>query len=731
MLKINIVLWLTICSGSLFAQFAPDTSGKAPGIYNFKEISITGIRNIKGMGHLKDEGNCVIYAGKKTEGLLLDSVDANTAQSNPRQLLGRLPGAVFSETQGSGFPSNGIGFRGLDPTQSIETNTRQNGYNISADIFGYNESYFIPPFEAVQRIEVIRGASSLQFGPQFGGVINYIIKQAPDKPFGFEAEATVGSFGFVNLFTALGGTVKKFSYYGYFQFGTAQGWRPNSDYRQYNGFARIQYKPIDKITIGLEYTAMQNRIHMPGGLDDAQFAADPRASYRARNWLTSPWNIAALTFDYNINSHVDLSVRAAYMHSARNLVWRNEDGGPQTLDTISPATNQYDNREVEREQFDNFTIEARVAVKYNIRKTHNTLAAGVRFYDGLLGRQEGGLGTTASDFDLTLVDPMWEDNLRFTTINVAPFVENIFRVTPRFSITPGFRFEFIRSTAEGYTSDENGDELDAAGAKNRFIPLAGIGLQVNTTYTTQLYANCSQAYRPIDFAQLSPFGSTSRIDPNMKDASGFNVDLGWRGKVKSYFIYDLSAFYLQYNNRVGLVQKTDDNGNLYTLRTNVANSAHIGAETYIEVFPMRFIPGSEKYGQFSFYNSFSYIHARYTSGEFKGNYVENAPAFIERLGITYAIADFSTTFNYSYTTKSYSDAGNTVYSEDATVGLIPAYGVFDLSAAFKFLKHYHLKAGVNNLGGANYFTKRTDEYPGPGIIPAIGRSFYVGLGANF
>jgi outer membrane receptor for Fe3+-dicitrate len=43
-------------------------------------------------------------------------------------------------------------------------------------------------------------------------------------------------------------------------------------------------------------------------------------------------------------------------------------------------------------------------------------------------------------------------------------------------------------------------------------------------------------------------------------------------------------------------------------------------------------------------------------------------------------------------------------------------------------KRLKLKTGINNLGDQRYFTQRTDEYPGPGIIPSVGRSFYVGLG---
>ena len=64
-------------------------------------------------------------------------------------------------------------------------------------------------------------------------------------------------------------------------------------------------------------------------------------------------------------------------------------------------------------------------------------------------------------------------------------------------------------------------------------------------------------------------------------------------------------------------------------------------------------------------------------------------------------------------------------------GLVPAYAVWDLSGTYHAAKNLDLKAGVNNLTDAKYFTRRTDEYPGPGIIPSIGRSFYATLAAKF
>jgi Fe(3+) dicitrate transport protein len=134
----GLILLLIMYTGVAWAQQVTDTTTSVK-TYNLNEVSVTGVKSVKGMGYLDEVNNGVVYSGKKTEVLLVDSIDANTALNNPRQVMGRIPGAVFSETQGSGFPSNGVGFRGLNPSQSVETNTRMNGYNITGDLYGYPE----------------------------------------------------------------------------------------------------------------------------------------------------------------------------------------------------------------------------------------------------------------------------------------------------------------------------------------------------------------------------------------------------------------------------------------------------------------------------------------------------------------------------------------------------------------------------------------------------------------
>lgn len=716
-----LLLLIFFPSCSLFAQ--TDT------VKVLDKVIVNGVRTISGMGRLDEIHHGAIYSGKKTEVLILDSLDANTAQNNPRQVLGRIPGANYSETAGSGFPSNGIGFRGLNPSQSTGTNTRQNGYNITSDIYGYSESYYLPPLEAVERIEVTRGESSLQWGPQFGGVINYILKDGPhDRTFQYSTEQTGGSYGFVNSYHSAGGQVGKWNYLAFVQYQASQGQRPNSDYRQVSGYGKLSFQASQRLKIGVEYTLFRNRIHMPGGFDDAQWAQHPDSSYRARNWLTSPWNIIALKGEYALSGNTTLYLTSSWLFSSRSLVWRNEDGGPATPDSISSATLQYVQREVQREKMNSLTTEARLLTRYALWGMENTLAAGVRIFTGRFTRQGGGLGTTGSDFNLSLLDPHYGYDLVFHTTNLAPFAENIFHITPKLSVTPGLRFEYLHSAEKGYIND--GGDVNSDLHKDRSFILGGVGVQYKTSTTTNIYGNISQAYSPVTYDQLTKLGSTARVDPKLKDASGYNADLGWRGSVGKYLNVDIDGFWLTYHNRIGAVQLTDATGTPYIFQTNIAGSESKGIEAYIEFRPTR-LRDSQRPGQLSFFNSLAYIDARYTSGPFKGNAVEYAPSLIDRVGITYSRPVFSVTWLLSYTAKSYGDASNVVQSTDPSAGLIPAYTVMDLSATAKLNRQFHIKGGINNLTDQKYFTKRTTEYPGPGIIPAQRRSFYLSFGATF
>jgi Fe(3+) dicitrate transport protein len=215
----------------------------------------------------------------------------------------------------------------------------------------------------------------------------------------------------------------------------------------------------------------------------------------------------------------------------------------------------------------------------------------------------------------------------------------------------------------------------------------------------------------------------------MKDPRGLNIDLGIRGTVQHWFNYDVSLFCLSYNNRIGLVNKTNESGMPYILRANTDKSIHKGIESYLELNITKALQCSKNIGNISIYNSFAYTSALYTKGVFKNNSVEYAPRIINRAGITWSQKMLTTSVQVSNQSETFGDAANTVRSINPIIGNIPGYSVVDWSVSVTFNKMKY-RAGINNLMHSKYFTQRTDEYPGPGIIPSAGRSFYIGFGYN-
>ena len=261
-----------------------------------------------------------IYAGKKTEVVLLDQLVGNMAVNNARQVYSQVIGLNIYESNDGGLQLS-IGGRGLDPNRTANFNTRQNGYDISADVLGYPESYYTPPAEGLEEIEVIRGAASLQYGTQFGGLINFRMKQpVSNKKISLVSRQTLGSFGLFTSFNSLSGTIGKFSYYNYFNYKQGNGFRPNSQFDSKNYYGNFRYAFSDETSIAFDFTYLNYLAQQPGGLTDGQFIADPIFSNRERNWFEVDWKLYSIRLDHKFTTKIDFSLNVFGLDASRNAL---------------------------------------------------------------------------------------------------------------------------------------------------------------------------------------------------------------------------------------------------------------------------------------------------------------------------------------------------------------------------------------------------------------------------
>jgi len=728
-MMITVALGLSVLLNAATAQIVQKDTNN---IKNLPDITVVGKNSKSDYQQMPEIVGTNIYAGKKSTLIVLDNVQGNVVTNNMRQVLAKVPGIHIWESDASGIQI-GIAARGLSPNRSWEFNVRQNGYDIAADPFGYPEAYYNPQLQAVQRIEIVRGQGALQYGPQFGGLVNYILRNGSEinKPFEFETQQTAGSNNLINSYNAIGGKKGKVNYYSFFDHRSGDGWRANSRYFTNSGFATVTYKISDKFSLTAEIMHAQMRSQQAGGLTDVQLKNDARQSFRIRNWFDIKWTTPALIANVNLNDKTVWNTKLFGTIGDRNSVGFLQ---PITVkDSINAATQQYNNRTLTLDSYRNFGLESRILTAYNLGKMKNTISGGVRLYTGTTYRQADGKGTTGTDYDMAVIGNHPRD-IEFKSRNAAVFVENIFRVGKKLLIVPGVRYEWLQGKAQGRNGySSNGAEILLQNInRSRSFLLAGLGAEYNVTTSTEIYANLTQAYRPIQFANLQAPPTTDIIDQNLKDAKGYNLDLGYRGKVKNYLQFDVSSFYLQYNNRVGTITPT---GTTTRFVTNVGASTSKGIETFVEFSPVKAFTNKQAI-DVSVFSSYSYTDATYSGNHkdanTKGKKVENAPTNIFRGGINFTYKDFVFTTQLSSVGSSYSDANNTEKpSTNAQVGLIPSYNVTDFTGSYKINKSIKIKAGLNNAFDKRYFTRRAGGYPGPGALPADGRTFFVSLGAKF
>ena len=736
--KMNIIFLLV---GSQYIEREIEISAETELNINFqKQSKILSEIIIKGqkikefqLKRLKDVEGTAIYAGKKSEVILVDQSMANLASNNARQIYNQISGLNIYQNDDAGIQLH-IGGRGLDPNRTSNFNTRQNEYDISADVLGYPESYYTPPSEAIKEIQIVRGAASLQYGTQFGGLINFIMKEPSNKKIELITRNTVGSNKLYTNFTSLSGKAKKLSYYSYYNYKIGEGFRENSDYISNNFYIHLGYDISKKTILTGEVSYLKYLAHQAGGLSDNMFRINPLQSNRSRNWFGLDWLLFNLKIKHKLNDKSNLSLSFFGLDAERNSI------GFRTnrVDQIDP----YTERDLIKGNFNNHGIEIKLLNNYNFLNKKNVFVIGGRYYRSKSTSKQGpGSDLEDADFNFYLNKfPNYtnQSDYVYPNKNFAFFGENIIYISEKFSLTPGVRYENILTKSIGSFKQIN---LDAAGnviynntnyenkeSKRSFI-LLGLGLSLKTLKSLEIYSNISQNYRSVTFADISIVNPAFAINPEISDERGFTLDLGLRGDIKDLISLDFTLFNLLYKDRIGFNQKKFKDGSVKSERGNIGDAIIYGLESNIDFDLNNLLIKNDNMSLNYFINT-ALIDSEYTRSDENGvvgKKVEFVPNINLKTGIKYGFENFIFNVQYSYISNQYTDSSNAEEGNiSGIIGEIPAYSLFDFSFSYLY-KNLRLETGVNNMANTLYFTRRATGYPGPGIIPSPPRNTYLTL----
>ena len=113
----------------------------------------------------------------------IDRAEMETSRvTNINEGLRKVSGVNIRDEEGMALRPN-IGIRGLNPTRSSKVLLLEDGIFVTYAPYGDNATYYHPPVERFDGIEVVKGAGQIAYGPvTVGGVINYLTPAPPLRP---------------------------------------------------------------------------------------------------------------------------------------------------------------------------------------------------------------------------------------------------------------------------------------------------------------------------------------------------------------------------------------------------------------------------------------------------------------------------------------------------------------------------------------------------------------------
>lgn len=745
---VKVVLLLALLSVGMESRAQSDSLPTLARDLSPAEVSAERPEPVRWMQSIGVEG---IYTGMKSRVFNWAESEAVQSAQHHRQLLISVPGANIWQSDAAGLQL-GIGVRGLSPSRSSHLSVRQNGMPIAADPLGYPEAYYAPPTRAVREVRMVSGAGALQYGSQLGGMLDFIMRDGREHEGLWSSAAMTavvypealstaneaeGPRHFFNGFGELGWQSPSGKLRGYaaLEQKSGDGWRQNTWFESRTGFFRMGGALSPQWVWDMDGAWMSRVEKQPGGLTDAQFSLDPRASFRDRNHFQVSHNSVALRIT-NVPSGIRDWLWSARFHGLQAR--RASLGYLGFPNRVDPGVD----RELISGRFRHAGVDLKGVKRWYAKHGGiHALTFGVQALKGnSLAMQGEGTPGEAAVFEFVTPEAGDGSNYVFPNAQLAAHVQAAWSPFPRWVVTPGWRLEFIDTRADGQYRESI---FDGAGNliedsvfvqtehRQRAVGLPGLGFS-HKFGDLEAYGNAVANYRAINFSDIQLRGIGRKIDPNIRDERGRNVDLGLRGVLRNKLKFDVSAFQLNYRDRIGLYATTIPDPvvieRVVLLRSNIADARTRGVELTIGGVLME-KPGTST--RLEGLLTGSVMKSQYLASEqsaFRGKEVEYVPDYILRSSLIFTHKTWHWDLGVHTVGVQFTEATNAVFTPDAIHGEIPAFGVVDVGFGCNSPKGWSIRCALDNATNAQYFTRRSAAYPGPGILPADGRSLQITVG---
>jgi len=564
---------------------------------------------------------------------------------------------------------------------------------------------------AIERVEVIKGASSIYGNGADGGIINYITKRNKTdrkisgiSQIGFTGQPYGGTLG-IRASQLLSGKVNKFDYTlslayertGYMK--DADGVYLSPTYStakmdNYNGLLKLGYTINDNQRIEASYIGYSSRSDLNLGLSTGKYGSKPTIGEGLGKGLeTTPQGTPK---NHNIRLSYDNKNLFAGTSLNINLYY-------QDFKTVYGYSDTFFNGG----QSNVISKKAGARFNFDTQLWNSANSQGEIIYGADILNDETVQKLEDGRF--------WTPNMSMT--NIAPFLLAKIDLFKKLTIKAGVRYENIKVNVDDFntlsvlkTDGTFTKSIPVAGGKLNYNALVGnIGLRYNIEPSINLFASFSQAYSINELGRILRTSNSETIkNLETKPIIVNNYELGATGQLSSWLTYELTSYVSTSKLGASFVQSPDR-----ALMIQRSPEIVYGVEGFLHFSPVKWV---------QFGGSYSWMEG-ITSVKDDGDYstkINNSRISAPKV-LAYVQAkpipalSVGVDMLHSFTQNRFdpnSKTGLYAYGE----GYVPEYTVFNFKSSYEVTTNWRLSLGVENVFNKKYqpaiawWTARDNEF---------------------
>ena len=545
----------------------------------------------------------------------VDIIDQETLQGsrvfNFSEALRKVGGINVRDEEGFGLRPN-IGIRGLNPTRSSKVLLLEDGIPFTYAPYGDNASYYHPPIERFESIEVLKGSGQVLYGPStVGGVVNYITPAPPAKPGGFvtllggNRDYFDGSVGYGGTWRGTGALIS---------YTRKQGEGSRDNVR--SGLNDVNLKVVQVLTQKQTLTFKGNYYGEDSnvtysGLREDEYRANPRQNPFRNDFFYGDRYGSSLAHSYLFRNDAILNT-TLYGSSFKRHWWRQSSNSNQRPnDSADPACGGMANlnttcgNEGRLRQYTHWGVEPRLRFSQRWFGTRSETDIGFRAHFENQDRQQQN-GATPMARSGVVVENNERKNEAYST-----FVQNRF-FFGNFTVTPGARVERVHYERTNRLAN-GGVGVTGTTDLTQLVP--GLGVAYNFGSKTTVFAGVHRGFAPPRTEDIinNTTGGVVELDPELS----WNYEVGLRSLVHSGVRLETTYFRMDYENQI--VPASLAGGSGATL-TNGGETLHQGIE-----ITSRVDTGTLRQSPHNVYFRVAYTYI--PTAEFQGTRYSNIPGF--------------------------------------------------------------------------------------------------------